>query len=100
MKGAFRAPLKGILWCFPCSFERNTPVLSGNSLPPIQNNETCSQIVVSKVKDVLKVNISAADISAAHRLSARKNANQKDVIIKFGRLNIKTDILTANFFFN
>ena len=86
---------------------RDTLVLSGNSLPPIQNNEICSQIVISMVKDVLKVNISPADISTAHRLNSRKNANQKDVIVKFCRRNIKTDILTAcrrvkpaNFFIN
>ena len=86
---------------------RDSLVFSGSALPLLSDTEVCSEIAANLIDQHLKIKISPSDISAAHRLNTRKSANQKDLIVKFCRRNIKTDILkrcrTAkpdNFFVN
>ena len=74
---------------------RDTLVFSGSSVPPINNMEVCTELVSNLVKNTLKLNISPSDISTAHRLNTRKSTNQRDIIVKFCRRDIKVDIMKA-----
>ena len=86
---------------------RDTLVFSGSAIPGIQTTEVCSELVTGLIKNILKINISPGDISTSHRMNTRRNSTNQDIIAKFCRRNLKTDILNAcrktkpsNFFVN
>ena len=86
---------------------RDTLVFSGLALPPVTPNEVCSEMVANLIDRNLKIKISPTDVSTAHRLNTRRSANQKDIIVKFCRRNLKSDVLKSsrttkapNFFVN
>ena len=51
------------------------------------------EIVANLIDRHFRIKVSPSDISTFHRLNTRKSVQQKDLIVKFFRRNIKTDIL-------
>ena len=93
------------------SYERrDSVIISGKAVPPVQRDENCLDLTCQLVKEKLNVIISPSDISIAHRLGEKKatqGPDQRDIIIKFCRRNTKLDLVTAsrkkkspNFFIN
>ena len=89
---------------------RDTLVLSGSSLPAAIPNENCENVVRTAIKNNSNIELSAGDISVAHRLGSKPTSQRPDhrsLIVKFCRRNTKVDVLSSarrkkapNFFAN
>ena len=78
---------------------RDTLILNGPSIPTSNQQENCSTIVQDLVKNQLNLNISATDISTAHRFGPKPRSQGPDnrgIIVKLCRRDIKKDILLAS----
>ena len=82
------------------AYERkDTAIISGKAVPPVQNDENCSELVCKLVKDKLNYVITPTDISVAHRLGEKKSSqgvDRRDLIVKLCRRNIKSDLVTTS----
>ena len=69
---------------------RDTVIISGKAVPAVTNNENPLELMLSLVREKLKINISPSDISAIHRLGAKKakqGPDHRELIVKFCRVN-------------
>ena len=93
------------------AYERkDTVIISGNSIPPVDKAEHCASLTCKLIKDQLNYIVSPNDISVIHRLGEKKTTqgpDRRDIIVKFCRRNTKMDVLSAarrtkanNFFIN
>ena len=93
------------------AYERkDTVIISGKSVPPVDKDEHCATLTCKLIKDQLNYVVSPNDISVVHRLGERKTTqgpDHRDIIVKFCRRNTKMDVLSAsrrtkaaNFFIN
>ena len=77
---------------------RDSLVLSGNAIPPCNNNEDCMEVVKEVVSKHLRYIIQPTDISVVHRLGKKpisQKPDRRNIIIKFCRRNTKMDLLAA-----
>ena len=77
---------------------RDTLIFSGTSVPEATNGEICKNIVKRIIEEKLKLKLSDADISVAHRLGKKPTSQAPDrrqITAKFCRRDIKRDILFA-----
>ena len=61
--------------------------MSGQRIPDSIPNENCAQIAAEILKEDLKINIQATDISLAHRLGKKKpsQVDRRSIIVKLCR---------------
>ena len=82
------------------AYERkDTAIISGKAVPPVQRDENCLDLVCQLVKDKLNYVVAPTDISVAHRLGEKKSAqgiDRRDLIVKFCRRNTKSDLVTTS----
>ena len=77
-------------------YERNdTVVISGPALPPESSHENTKSLVVSVVKEHLKLVMKEEDISVAHRLGPARQGGQRPVIVKLVNRSFKYDLVGA-----
>lgn len=74
---------------------RDTIILSGPSLPPETPSENSASVVVSTIKDQLKLIIKEEDLSVAHRLGSAQQGRERPIIIKLVNRSLKQDIMGA-----
>ena len=88
---------------------RDCVVLTGQGLPPEEENEKTTELVIKSAKEKLGLDISRQDISIAHRLgkprrqTAQPNASRTDsstdrprpIIVKLVRRSLKYDLVHA-----
>ena len=77
---------------------RDTLIISGKSIPTATPNENVSEIVCKVAHDVLHHEISASDISVAHRIGPKPLSQRPDnrkIIVKLCRRDVKSTILGA-----
>ena len=78
---------------------RDTLIFNGPSIPSSNLQENCSTLVQDLVKNHLNLNITATDISTAHRLGPKPRTQGPDnrgIVVKLCRRDIKKDILMAS----
>ena len=82
------------------AYERkDTAIISGKAVPPVQRDENCIDLVCKLAKDKLNYVIAPTDISVAHRLGEKKTSqgiDRRDLIVKFCRRNMKSDLVSAS----
>ena len=74
---------------------RDTIIISGPSLPSETPTENASDVVISAVKDILKLNIKQEDISVAHRLGTAQPGRDRPIIVKLVNRSLKYDVMGA-----
>ena len=75
---------------------RDTVILSGTSIPEVAPGEICSNIARELFKEKLKLSVDCNEISAAHRLGSKRQAQGSDkrpIVVKFCRRDMKRQIL-------
>ena len=75
---------------------RDCAIVSGNALPPGVVNEETSNVIANVLQEKLNLQISANDISTAHRLGPKPvgpGADGRKIIVKFVRRDIKRRVL-------
>ena len=78
---------------------RDTVIFAGPAIPASTPQENCAQIIQKVVKDELKINISANDFNAVHRIGPKppnQAPDKRNIIVKFCRRDLKRDILKAS----
>ena len=91
--------LKGLIDDADSYERRDTVIFSGPKIPSSTNGENCIEIVRQLVKTELKVEISASEISTAHRLGRKSTAQTEDkrnIVVKLCRRDLKRDLLVAS----
>ena len=74
---------------------RDTIILSGPALPPETNNELTNNVVISAIKDNLRINISESDLSITHRLGPHTQQRKRPIIVKLTNRTLKQDLVGA-----
>ena len=78
---------------------RDTLIFAGSVVPPSAAGENCAATVSQLLKDKLRLEISAADISVAHRMGPKplsQGVDRRKLIAKFCRRDVKRDILQSS----
>ena len=77
---------------------RESIILSGTAVPEVVIGEICVNIARDLIKSNLKIDIKPHDVSVAHRLGPKTNAQGADkrpIIVKFSRRDLKRQVLFA-----
>ena len=77
---------------------REQVVISGSGVPEFKSGENCNVLVAEILKEKLKLNLGAVDISCSHRLGgkpASQKPDRRSIIVKFVRRDHKADVLRA-----
>ena len=74
---------------------RDTIILSGSSVPEETTNETTNSVVISAIKDNLKIILNESDISVSHRLGPKRQDRNRPIIVKLNNRSIKHDLVGA-----
>ena len=78
---------------------RDTVILSGSSVPTGETGENCGEVVRRVVKESLKIEMAPTEISVAHRIGRKSQAQSPDnrpIIVKLCRRDMKTSLITAS----
>ena len=78
---------------------RDCIILSGDSIPLASDGENCINIVNALVKEKLKIQLTDADVSTAHRVGKKPLAqgpDRRNIIAKLCRRSLKRDIMYAS----
>ena len=78
---------------------RDTVIVRGDGIPEVKRGENCGQLVSELLKQELKVQIPASEISTVHRLGSRPNnqmPDKRNFIIKFCRRDFKREVIYAS----
>lgn len=73
---------------------RDTIILSGPTVPAETQTENTVSLAVGTIKDHLKINVEASDISVAHRLGPKQNQT-RPIIVKLVNRSLKYDMVGA-----
>ena len=77
-------------------YERNdTVIVSGPSLPEESAQENAKSLLVSTIKEKLKINIKEEDLSVAHRLGPAHQNKRRPIIAKLVSRSLKYDLVWA-----
>lgn len=74
---------------------RDTIIVSGPALPLDNQLENPKSVVVSVIKENLKLNIKEDDINVAHRLGPVNHQNNRPFIVKLQNRSLKYDLVGA-----
>ena len=77
---------------------RDTLILSGPSLPPVERGENCVSVVKKLLQDQIRLDVNESEFSVAHRLGARpqnQTSDKRSLIVKFCRRECKRDVIIA-----
>ena len=78
---------------------RDTVVISGNAVPPVEKMENCAKLARQLIKEKVGFVVSENDISVAHRLgdrSRKQGTDRRDIILKFCRRDTKIGVISAS----
>ena len=79
------------------AYERkNTVIISGAAVPAVSANENVTQLVCSMARETLRLNLTQADISVAHRLGSKPQNQGQDrrrIVVKLCRQETKNALL-------
>ena len=73
-------------------------IISGDALPPSTTGENCINVVREIARNNLKIQLSEADISTAHRIGrkpATQHPDRRSIIAKLCRRSTKSDLMFA-----
>ena len=77
---------------------RDTLILSGPAIPPVERGENCAAVVKKLLKDQIRMEVNESEFSVAHRLGARPQnqaVDKRSLIVKFCRRESKRDVIIA-----
>lgn len=76
---------------------RDALIISGSKVPPARENEDCVQVVRNLTRQHLNLSIPENEISIAHTLRSTSSSSQnnRSIIVKFCRRNMKSDVMNA-----
>ena len=78
---------------------RDTLIISGDGVPEASLGENCTVIVSSMIREKLRKNISAGDISVSHRIGQKprspQHVDRRNIFVKLCRRNLKDELLSA-----
>ena len=79
---------------------RNTLIISGDGVPEASQGENCTAIIVSSmIREKLRMNISAGDISVSQGIGQKprspQHVDRRNIIVKLCRRNLKDELLSA-----
>ena len=74
---------------------RDTIILSGSSVPEESTSEVTNNVVISTIKDNLKIILHDSDISVSHRLGPKRQEHKRPIIVKLNNRTIKHDLVGA-----
>ena len=82
------------------AYERkDTVIVSGTAVPPVERNEDCATLACDLIKRNLNYVVLPTDISTVHRLGEKKSTqgpDRRDIIIKFCRRDSKVNLIAAS----
>ena len=71
-------------------------ILSGNSLPPEIDNENCSRIVTTIMRDKLNYNLKVSDVKNAVRMGKKvNNASRRNILVTLDSVSTKRDLIKS-----
>ena len=74
---------------------RDTVLLSGPVLPDETPQENTTQVVITSIKDNLRINITDRDINIAHRIGSSAQQRKRPIIVKLTNRSLKHDLQRA-----
>ena len=74
---------------------RDTVIISGPALPDESTLENTPDVIVTTIKQHLKLNMTHADINIAHRLGKKTQGKSRPVIVKLQNRNKKHELVQA-----
>ena len=71
-------------------------ILSGNSLPPEIDNENCSRMVTTLIRDKLNYNLKVSDVKDAVRMGKKvNNASRRNILVTLDNVSTKRDLIKS-----
>lgn len=74
---------------------RDTIIVSGPLIPEESHQENAANIIITAIRDHLKINLKESDINIAHRIGSAHTQHKRPIIVKLGNRSLKHDLVGA-----